>query len=147
MILMECCKSVVEIYPELNYVVKRYREGYSTQYTAELRMFERLKGLVFLPKFLSCQDSTLSIKMTYAGEIIRSSTCPKDWLNQVQVMAEQLKEAKCYIRGLVKSNILVKDKRIYLIDLAMFRPCGPRKREEWRKNKTRLVGWISKFAK
>lgn len=60
--------------------------------------------------------SNSSITMRYVGELLFNSVVPEDWKDQIQEIADILKENHCYHCDIKASDIVVLNKRMYLLD-------------------------------
>lgn len=100
-------------------VVKKYfTKKNSSHFINEIYWLKKLKNHKFTPKILNIDYKNLIISITYEGEQISNENKPFDWKNQLQSILKQLKKNNCFHSDIKPENLLVKKKKLKLIDFS-----------------------------
>jgi len=78
--------------------------------------FLNSRGYIWCPKLLNYNAETHDIYIEYVGEPINNSNVPKDWCSQLTTILNDLTKENLAHNDINLQNVLVKNKRLYLID-------------------------------
>ena len=115
-------RSVVKVNSSTGIVIKRYKDGYQSNFHKEVKWLRKLHSSGITPQLLSVDDAKLTIRMSYVGERIKPSSLPADWRKQFAAIFKRLVKFKCTYKSLVYSNLLVLSGKLFLCDLASVGP-------------------------
>lgn len=87
-------------------------------YHREVYWLKRLKTTGIVPEIISSDDSTYTITMQYAGEILSRKNKPRDVYEQLFHISILLMRHGCLYNDWKWGNFLVKDKKITIIDFS-----------------------------
>lgn len=74
------------------------------------------RGYNWLPTYIDHDEGENTIKMNYCGERITKKNLPSDWENQLIKIMDDLKNEKLKHNDIKWQDVLVLDKKLYLID-------------------------------
>ena len=84
----------------------------------EIYWLKKLEKYNFVPKILDIDHENLSISMSNQGEKINNKNKPINWRYQLKQILKILKKINCFHSDIKPDNLLVKNKKITLIDFA-----------------------------
>ena len=84
----------------------------------EIYWLKKLEKYNFVPKILDIDHENLSISMSNQGEKINNKNKPINWRSQLKQILKILKKKNCFHSDIKPDNLLVKNKKIILIDFA-----------------------------
>ena len=84
----------------------------------ELYWLKKFKKYEFVPKILDIDYKNYAISLSHVGERISKNNKPKDWVNQLSKILNYLKKKNCFHSDIKPDNLLVKNKKLFLIDFA-----------------------------
>ena len=100
-------------------VVKKYfTKKNSSHFLNEIYWLRKLKNYKFIPKILNIDYENLILSVTYEGDRISTKNKPYNWKKQLQLILKQLKKNNCFHSDIKPENLLVKKKKLKLIDFS-----------------------------
>jgi hypothetical protein len=108
-------------------VIKYFKD--QEGYTMTLKFMEMMKEYPCYPKLLNYVEKDLMIEMENCGDLLSIRNLPDDWKDQLDQMRKSFIDKQIYILDLrfmphtplIINNLCLKDGKIYLVDLVMFR--------------------------
>jgi len=108
--------------------VIKYFKNYQG-YRMTLQFMDMMKEYSCYPKLFNKNKSELKIEMENCGDLLSIRNLPDDWEDQFNIMRESFIDKQIYILDLrfmphtplIINNVCLKEGKIYLIDLVMFR--------------------------
>ena len=98
-------------------------------------MVRKLKKYKFIPKIIDVDYKNYVISLSYVGEKISNYNSPKNWSYQLKRILYHLKKNNCLHSDIKPDNLLVKNKRLYLIDFAQSIKISDLKKNIFRKKR------------
>lgn len=95
----------------------------------EVYWLQRLAGLDFVPRLIERKGNVLVIE--YAGENLTAQNIPTDWESQMTDMLDGLRAHGCSHNDIKSSDILVRNRRLMLIDFQWATPIGQPPPSHW----------------
>ena len=106
------------VHIEKNTVKKYFLSSDSSLFYNELYWLKKLQKFQFTPKIINVDYKNFVISLSYVGKKISSSNKPKNWQNQLKDILQHLKKNNCLHSDIKPDNLLVKNKKLFLIDFA-----------------------------
>ena len=103
---------------ENNTIKKIFFNWQYERFLNEIHWLKKFKNCDFTPKILKINFEKKIIELTNVGVRINSTNLPKNWLNQLGTILKTLKQNNCFHGDINSENILVKNKKLKLIDFA-----------------------------
>jgi hypothetical protein len=108
-------------------VIKYFKD--QEGYNMTLKFMEMMKEYSCYPKLLNYVEKDLIIEMENCGDLLSIKNLPNDWEDQLNQMRKSFIDKQIYILDLrfmphtplIINNLCLKDGKIYLVDLVMFR--------------------------
>lgn len=128
--------STVMIADDKSYVIKTRKQIYvdSKLLDRELYWLNKMVSFDRVPNVISYkngEDQVESITMSYCGELLTGGNKPKDAKEQVEYIADELESFGCCHNDIKKSQLLVKDGKIHLVDFGWATATGKEKCGAW----------------
>ena len=99
-------------------VQKKFLQNHSSLFFNEIFWLKKLKKYNCVPKIINIDFKNLIISISYEGKQIEKSNKPTDWKNQLKKILIILKKNNCFHSDIKPDNLLVKNKKLTLIDFA-----------------------------
>jgi len=103
---------------EKNTIKKHFLPRDINIFYSEIYWLKKLSKYKFVPKILNVDYKNYIISISYAGEKISYFNRPGDWLKQLRKILYVLRKNNCLHSDIKPDNLLVKKKKLYLIDFA-----------------------------
>lgn len=100
----------------------------------ELNWLTKLSDSDIVPSVISYDENLLTIEMTYVGEQISKTNIPINWEMQCDNIITILHEHKCSHNDIKPDDILVHDKKLYLVDFGWATELGSSIPSNWPKS-------------
>lgn len=97
---------------------KKFLPNHKSLFLNEIYWLKKLKKYNCVPKIYKIDDKNLTISISYAGEKINNKNKPIDWKKQLKKILIILKKNNCLHSDIKPDNLLVKNKKLTLIDFA-----------------------------
>jgi hypothetical protein len=97
---------------------KKFLPNHKSLFLNEIYWLNKLKEHDCVPKIYKIDDKSLTILISNAGEIINNKNKPIDWEKQLKKILIILKKNNCLHSDIKPDNLLVKNKKLTLIDFA-----------------------------
>ena len=103
---------------EKNIVKKHFLKRDLSLFYNELYWLKKFKKSQFTPKIIYEDHKNHTIHLSYVGKKISIKNKPKNWSHQLKEILKYLKKNNCLHSDIKPDNLLVKNKKIFLIDFA-----------------------------
>ncbi len=97
---------------------KKFLPNQKSLFLNEIYWLKKLKKYNCVPKIYKIDNKKLTISISYAGEKINNKNKPIDWKKQLKKILIILKKNNCLHSDIKSDNLLVKNKKLTLIDFA-----------------------------
>ena len=120
-------KDIKKIEFQEDRVIKYFKD--QEGYRMTLKFMEMMKEYPCYPKLLNYVEKDLMIEMENCGDLLSIRNLPADWEDQLNQMRQSFIDKQIYILDLrfmphtplIINNLCLKNGKIYLVDLVMFR--------------------------
>ncbi len=103
---------------ENNTIKKKYYDWQNERFINEIYWLKKLSKFNFVPKVLAIDYKKRVLTLTNEGQRVNSFNIPKNWKVQLNKILNLLIESNCFHGDINSENLLVKNKKLKLIDFA-----------------------------
>ena len=118
-----------------NIVKKYFLSRDSSLFYNELYWLKKFEKYDFIPKIIDADYKNYIISLSYVGEKISNNNKPINWQNQLNKILQYLKKNNCLHSDIKPDNLLVKNKKLFLIDFAQSIKISDLKKNMFRKKR------------
>lgn len=115
----------------LTEVVKTFRQRAIDEGLLERETFwlNHLQECEWVPRIISSNND--SITLNYVGERLTAENLPQDWQDQIRFISAELKRFNCSHNDIKPEDMLVKNKKIYIVDFGWATRIGDEIPSHW----------------
>ena len=99
-------------------VKKHFHQKNISHFLNEIYWLKKLKDYEFIPKILKIDYKNLILSLTNEGEKISIKNKPLNWQKQLKLIIKYLKKNNCIHADIKPANLLVKNRKLKLIDFS-----------------------------
>ena len=116
-------------------VKKHFHQKNISHFLNEIYWLKKLKDYEFIPKILKIDYKNLILSLTNEGEKISIKNKPLNWQKQLKLIIKYLKKNNCIHADIKPANLLVKNRKLKLIDFSQSMKFSDLKKNIFPKNR------------